>query len=196
VNGIEAVLRQAAHHLDAGKARWALIGGLAISVWTEPRFTRDVDIAVAVANDDDAESLTRRFLAVGYEVVASVEQEVVGRLATVRLRPMDAGDGDPVLDLLFASSGIEHEIVADADIVEVVPGLELPVARAGHLVALKLLSEADSRPQDAADLAAIRQHLSSEELERARGAVRLIAERGYNRGRDLVEDLASWARGR
>ena len=30
-------------------ARTALLGGLAVSAWAEPRFTRDVDLAVAVA---------------------------------------------------------------------------------------------------------------------------------------------------
>ena len=32
----------------------AIVGGIAISVRTEPRFTRDLDLAVAVANDDEA----------------------------------------------------------------------------------------------------------------------------------------------
>ncbi len=34
----------------------ALIGGLAVSVRGEVRFTRDVDLVVLVADDDDAES--------------------------------------------------------------------------------------------------------------------------------------------
>ena len=38
--------------------RFALVGGLAVSVRAEVRFTRDVDIAVAVADDPEAESLT------------------------------------------------------------------------------------------------------------------------------------------
>lgn len=43
------------------------------------------------------------------------------------------------MDLLFASSGIEHEIVAAADPLEVLPDLTVPVARTGHLIALKPL---------------------------------------------------------
>ncbi len=36
--------------------RWALIGGLAVAVRAEPRFTRDVDLAVAVADDRELET--------------------------------------------------------------------------------------------------------------------------------------------
>jgi hypothetical protein len=54
--------------------------------------------------------------------------------AAKELQP--AGEDDPaVLDLLFASSGIESEIVAAADTLAVVPGLTLPVATTGHLLA-------------------------------------------------------------
>jgi hypothetical protein len=38
-----------------------LIGGLAVSVRAEPRFTRDIDLAVAVTDDRDAESLSPSF---------------------------------------------------------------------------------------------------------------------------------------
>ncbi len=50
----------------------------------------------------------------GDEVEALVEQDSVARLATVRLG-FAGGEQGPVLDLLFASSGIESELVKDAD---------------------------------------------------------------------------------
>jgi hypothetical protein len=37
--------------------RFALVGGLAVSVRAEVRFTRDVDLVVLVAGDSEAESL-------------------------------------------------------------------------------------------------------------------------------------------
>jgi hypothetical protein len=40
--------------------RFALVGGLAVSVRAEVRFTRDVDLAVAVSSDAEAESLVHR----------------------------------------------------------------------------------------------------------------------------------------
>lgn len=55
------------HELDR---RFALIGGLAVSVRAEPRFTRDVDFAVAVTDDKDAEKLVSQLQPVGYRVLA------------------------------------------------------------------------------------------------------------------------------
>jgi hypothetical protein len=56
------------------------------------------------------------------------------------------------VDLLLSSCGIEPQICQEAERVEVVPGLVVPIARSGHLVAMKLLALAPDRPQDAADL--------------------------------------------
>ena len=50
---LEIALRRCCDELVEAKSRFALIGGLAVSVRSEPRFTRDADIAVAL--DDDAE---------------------------------------------------------------------------------------------------------------------------------------------
>jgi hypothetical protein len=98
-----------------------------------------------------------------------------------------------VVDLLFASSGIEAEIVAAAEPLEILPGLVVPVARAGHLVALKLLARDDeSRPQDAADLVALRAALTVRDRADADAAVQLVVERGYHRGRDLVGLLTGY----
>lgn len=91
----------------------------------------------------------------GYRLLASVEQDATGRLATIRLGfPVGGGD-DVVVDILFASSGIEPEIADAAEVMDIVPGLRLPVAVTGHLIALKLLARDDAvRPQDLADLRA------------------------------------------
>ena len=56
MQSVDAVLRQAAADLDAIGARWAVIGGLAVAFRAEPRFTKDVDVAVAVADDREAET--------------------------------------------------------------------------------------------------------------------------------------------
>ena len=48
---------------DLATQRLALVGGLAVSARAEPRFTRDVDLAVAVVSDDEAERLPPWILA-------------------------------------------------------------------------------------------------------------------------------------
>lgn len=80
------VLQAVAEVLEDVGVPWAVIGGLAVSVRVEPRFTRGIDLAVAVDDDAGAERLV---------------QELTSHGGT------EAG---VVVDLLLASSGIEPEI--------------------------------------------------------------------------------------
>lgn len=105
----------------------AAVGGLAVSVRTTPRFTRDVDLAVAVADDVHAERLS------------------------------------------------------------VFLGLAAPVARTGHLIALKVLARDDrKRPLDRVDLIGLIAVAAPAAVAAAREALRLIEARGFHRGRDLA----------
>jgi len=188
VTALETVLRRILADLQDAGVSCALVGGLAVSARTEPRFTRDADIAVAVQSDAEAEALIRDLGGRAYRVEAVVEQAAVGRLATVRLTRSSDSDS-PVVDLLFASSGIEHEIVAQADQLELVPHLHVRVATTAHLIALKVLARDDvDRPQDIGDLRALLRSASASDLTLARAALALIAQRGYHRGRDLLAD--------
>jgi len=160
-----------------------------VSARTEPRLTRDADVAVLVADDRDAEALVRDLQARGWRIVAAIEQNVAGRLATVRLA-LAEDVGGAVVDLLFASSGIEPEVVAAADWIEVLPGLTVPVARLGHLIALKVLARDDrTRPQDRVDLAALFARADAADLGQARESLALVTRRGFQRGRDLQAGL-------
>ena len=195
MTSLEAALRKIGTELTQAGVPFALVGGLAVSVRTEPRFTRDADLVVALAGDAEAEALIHNLRAHGYGIEAVVEQEAVGRLATVRLTPSREPHA-PVVDLLFASSGIEAEVVADAEPIELLPELRMAVARTGHLIALKVLSRDDvKRPQDIADLRALLRAASPPELERARKSLALIATRGYHRGRDLALEIDRLLRG-
>jgi nucleotidyltransferase AbiEii toxin of type IV toxin-antitoxin system len=129
---VESALRKAVADLSALKVQWALIGGLAISVRSVPRFTKDLDFVVAVADDPEAEDVVLRLRGRGYEPAEILEQDYVERLSGVRL---EHGDSDVVVDLLFASSGIEAEVVASATRLDVLPDLSVPVATTGHLIA-------------------------------------------------------------
>ena len=186
MNSLETILRRIQTELDGQRKKWSVVGGLAVVVRGEPRFTRDADLAVAVGGDAEAESLVRWLQGRGYGVLATVEQQATGRLATVRLVPPGEDAEGIVLDLLFASSGIESEVAATADLLEVLPGLKLPVARTSHLIALKVLSRDDiRRPTDLADLRSLIARASERDIQEAGGLLSLIAERGYHRDRDL-----------
>lgn len=173
-----------------GAPPFAVVGGLAVSARTEPRFTRDVDVAVAVANDATAEAMVLHLQGGGYRVLTVLEHQN-GGLSTVRVVPPGGTEDGVLVDLLFASSGVESEIVRSAQTLEVLPGVVLPVALAGDLLALKLLSVAPSRPKDAQDLVSLLGECGDSELERCRETLRLITSRGFNRGRALHEALAA-----
>jgi predicted nucleotidyltransferase len=191
VTALEAALRRICLDLADAQAPFALVGGLAVSARTEPRFTRDADLAVAVQTDAEAERLIRVLQSVGYRVQTLIEQQAAGRLATVRLT-RSVEPADPVIDLLFASSGIEAEVVAEAEVIELLPNLRIPVATTAHLVALKVLARDDlNRPQDAGDLRALLRVASNDDIARARTALASIEERGFQRGRDLQAEFAA-----
>jgi Nucleotidyl transferase AbiEii toxin, Type IV TA system len=190
VNVAEDALKQAAADLNAAGASWAVIGGFAVGARAEPRFTRDVDLAVAATGDAEAEQLVHRLQVRGYAVAAVLEHEQSGRLATVRLVRPSPSARQVFIDLLFASSGIEDQIVKQAEALEVLPGFVVPVAAAGHLIAMKLLARDDERrPNDLADLNSLLAVATPGDLELARTAAATITERGFNRDRDLPADL-------
>ncbi|MEI6630828.1 MAG: hypothetical protein WCO15_09070 [Actinomycetota bacterium] len=171
--------------LQQENVKGCLVGGLAVSARCDPRFTRDVDIAVVVDTDEHAEALIHALASHGLRMAGLVEQEAVGRLAMARLSTQDGLS----VDLLIASSGIETEVVMNAEILEVVQGVLLPVARTGHLIALKLLSVAPGRETDAADLRNLAAVATQDEWNLASEAVAQIQERGFARGRQLDAEL-------
>lgn len=182
-----AALRQATADLDELGQHWALIGGLAVSVRAEPRTTRDIDLVVAVRDDTQAERLVRDLRARGYSLLEHLEQDATGRLATVRFGVPGQEEGMVVLDLLFASSGLEPEIVDAADVLEIVPGITLPISTTAHLLALKVLA---GRLQDLADVKALLDQATPTDIQQAREAMELITSRGFHRQKDLTADFA------
>jgi hypothetical protein len=150
LTSLEASLRRIVGQLRELNREFALVGGLAVSVWADPRLTRDTDLVVA-----DPSDVT-------------------------------------LVDLLFAASGIETEIAADAARLEVLPEFVVPVATVGHLIAMKLLARDDRhRPADADDLHSLSLVATASDWDDAGRAVELIAERGAARGRDLPAALAT-----
>jgi ActR/RegA family two-component response regulator len=186
VRRLESALRNIVRDLDELGWRFALLGGFAVSAHVEPRTTKDVDVAVLVEGDADAESLAFALSQRGYTVDSTVEHKKTGRLATLRtMSPSGA-----VVDLLFASSGIEPEVVASASELEILDGLIVPVATVAHLIAMKILARDDRmRPQDRLDLAGLFRKATAEDITVAIKALELIDQRGYGRGRQLLDEL-------
>lgn len=195
-------LQRALSRLDADLralgSRWCLVGGLAVSARAEPRTTRDVDVMVVVEDDDEAEQVVAALLGRGYRAFGQLEHTDSDRLVGMRLVSPSEPDDGLVVDLLFASSGIEREVVDVAEELELLPDWPVPVARTGHLIALKLLAyqpgHPERRPMDIHDALVLLRVADATELERASRAIALITERGRHRGKDLdaqLQDLLS-----
>ncbi len=163
------------------KTPFALIGGIALGLRSAPRATQDVDFAVAL-DDGAAEQLIHAFQRTGFEITAVLENTRNQSLATVRVNEPAT---KTLIDLLISFCGIEKEIVRSAT-QERWHTLSLPVARSGHLVAMKLLA---NRKQDQADIEALLLDISSAERRRALTAVRHIMHAGLGDKRDLVHEL-------
>lgn len=169
----------------------AVIGGIAVSFRSIERTTKDLDLAVAVMDDNQAESIIANLTGSGYRIGLVLESEVEGRLSTVRL--ISEGEREIFVDLLFASSGIEREVVDRADPIELFPGLTVGVASRSSLIALKVLSaNIKTRPQDVIDLGHLIKASTQDEISEAYDLLQMITERKYNRGKNLQDDLASY----
>jgi len=188
VPDLESAVLLAVEALDSRGTKCALIGGLAVGVRAEPRTTRDADLAVSVSDDAAADAVVFGMGALGYRPVGVFMHEVTGRNALVRL--VGTAPECLRLDLFFAMSGIEPEVVEAATKTEVRPGNSVLVAHRGHLLALKVLAwDEDKRPQDRIDIMALLKKATPSDIRLAEQAVKLIAKRGYNRGRDLGSAL-------
>jgi hypothetical protein len=116
-------------------------------------------------------------------VIATVEQEATRRLATARLRHPDG----VVCNLILATCGIESEVVASAERVELFPGKWVTTATAESMVAMKILSAAAKRPRDLGDLQAMLRANPTLDESRVSSLLDAITARGYSRGQDLIE---------
>ncbi len=136
--------------LAACGVRFALVGGLAVSVRTEPRFTRDVDVVAEIA-PNDIDAVARQLAARGHAIEARMSDAADGHVAGIRLRRYGIRE-----DVLLAFSGLEAETCASAERIEVLPGVVVPVASTAHLIVLKLIAIVErDRMQDRADAEAL-----------------------------------------
>jgi hypothetical protein len=183
-------LGHAADALTQVGCPFALVGGLAVTIRSEVRFTRDIDLCVAVGTDEEAERLVFELGARGYSVVATVEHAKHARLATARLR----GPSGVVCDLLMASSGIEREVTERATDVNVDGQLTVPVARVEELLALKVLSAVEGRPLDSVDFVRLVEFNPDFDEQAVRANLELIVQRGYDRDQDLPQKFGDLLR--
>ncbi len=179
------VLKSLSARLRRYKPKFALIGGFAVGVYAVPRFTKNIDFVVAVDSDRETEMILHTFIEDGFLIDPLMVHQSTGRKTTARIFLPASRSVSPDLDLLFSFCGIEKEIVEATKDREIVPGVVLPVCSLSHLIALKVLSERESRPNDRADLIALLSKCSAADIADVKTTSELIQEREYGQGENL-----------
>ncbi|MFB9662917.1 hypothetical protein ACFQS3_24795 [Glycomyces mayteni] len=236
VNGLERSYARLGAAFDAVEAPWALTGSLAVSVRVEPAYLTHAGVVLAVRNEQIAHGILDGLEEQGFRLLSVTEQMSVKNWDHEHGRPADpnhleiehhpnglvagahlvddTGERELEVDLVFAASGIEAEITAAAEPLEILPGQVFRVARTGHLIALMLLSLGDTGRQpepgqfasmdafsseqayigirDRADLTALTNAAADDDWRLAWEAVDLMATRSATRSRDLRSELAAF----
>jgi predicted nucleotidyltransferase len=183
-------LRRVTSDLHQSGVNWCLVGGLATSVYVEPRTTKDIDVALSVSGEEQANSLKNFLLARGYTNPQLLMHVSPTRRMGWRVFIPSSHEACVPLDILVLACGIEREIVAHAITIEILPGLSLPVASLAHLAAMKVLSQNSSdRLQDRVDLFALLKRATTSERSIIERALADMSKLEIANGRDLVAEL-------
>ena len=171
-NNLNVALADLTLWLQREQIPFAVIGGVAVGVRGEPRFTADVDVVIGL-DLDDAMLLIHRLHGSRFEPLFADVAEVVQTSFILPLRHVETGIK---VDAAIGLSGFEQQLLARATEVELA-GVVAPVATVEDLILMKLFA---GRPRDSEDC---------EKLAQKHG-VRLDWEYLSKTARQLEEALA------
>ena len=137
-------LADAAQVLETRGIRFALIGGLAVSLRGQPRMTVDVDLVI-LADIDQALRLAQELSSTPFEPLFPGVEEVVARSFILPLRHRATGIR---VDVAIGMSGFEQQAVSRSTKVTI-GDVRVPVVAVEDLLVMKALA---GRPQDDQDI--------------------------------------------
>ena len=142
----ERLLARIAHALDANHIPYMVIGGQAVLLYGEPRFTKDIDVTLGVALDrlDDVVALAQD---AGFEPLVDPERFT----RETMVLPCQDRETELRLDLVFSTSRYEREALGRARSVET-GGASVRFASPEDLVVHKVVA---GRPRDLEDVRSI-----------------------------------------
>ncbi len=130
---------------EAGIAS-AVIGGLAVAVWGEPRLTRDADVKVLLQREQA--SVLLGLLSPGYTFLADKPEQTLRRMGFLFVK--DATDLR--IDLLLADTPFDIQAIQRARLVNIQSDLTITVCTSEDLILYKMIS---TRPRDREDVQGI-----------------------------------------
>jgi hypothetical protein len=141
MSGLDDALITLTSWLNRERIPYMVIGGFAVTIWGEPRFTRDLDVTISVEPDRLASFVER----VGSEFTSLVSDPALF-VAQTRVFPLMV-QSVPV-DLVFASLPYEEDAIRRARSVSLSKG-EVRICSPEDLILHKIVSP---RPRDHEDI--------------------------------------------
>ncbi len=139
---LERALVEITAILDEFHVPYMLIGGLAVSLWGEPRATLDVDLSLWVEPTDFDATVSALC-----ERVAALPKDPLAFAAETRVLPVSSSEGVRV-DLVFAALAAEKQAIGRG-VPKQVGGKTVVVCSVEDLVLMKLISEREKDWEDA-----------------------------------------------
>ncbi len=140
-------LRGIVKALNAAEIPYALVGGLAVSIYAQPRATEDVDLLLA---REDLGRAIERLESLGFRRAGTLMSVAARRLDIQRLIKIDGTDLVPI-DLLVPNEPALAALLADRNVIAW-EGERLSIV---SLPGLRILKQLRGSSQDVADLEAL-----------------------------------------
>ena len=137
-------LREVCSFLDSAEIGYVLVGGLAVSIWAEPRATVDIDFLVSLDRKDFS-LLVRRLHESGQFVFIHDKPMIFKRISF--LRATLKNNTDVSVDFIFSDDDFKAEALKRRVSVSAFD-FSVPIPTPEDLILLKRLS---GRPQDIVD---------------------------------------------
>jgi hypothetical protein len=140
-------LKAIARCLDSANIPYMVMGGQAVLQYGEARFTRDIDITVALT-PDEADRLILSLRSCGF---ATVPVDVAGFIAKTWVLPVEQNETGIPVDIVFSILPFERQAIEDARVVNI-DGVPVKFIPPEELVVQKLIA---GRPRDVEDVEGI-----------------------------------------
>lgn len=177
--GLLAPLADLGRWLDATHTPSAVVGGVAVSLLSRPRFTQDIDALVWLSERDWEPVLAA---ARNFGIVPRIE-DALGFARRTRVLLLRHAASGVEIDLILGGLALEQQVVEGARIIDV-GGVTVRLPRVEHLLIMKAIAH---RPRDQQDVASLLDAHPDADIELVRRWVREFAL--ATAASDLVEDF-------
>lgn len=140
-------LEQLLSALNAHSVRYVVVGGHAIAVHAQPRATKDLDVFID-RSPENAQAVYAALADYGAPLGDATPEDFERPTSVLRL-----GVPPVCVDIMQSIDGVDFDSAWEASSEHTVDGFRARYISAEHLIANKLAS---GRPQDLADVAAVR----------------------------------------